>query len=98
MASHVLKTDPGAFQATLSGFKKVELRYDDRRYAVGDVLVLMETKYSGNEMRDTGVPLQYTGRAAEYLVTHLQRGYGLEDGWVALSLAPNAPPTERIEQ
>lgn len=81
---HILKTDPEAFQAVLSGAKTFEIRLNDRGYAVGDVLGLRETKHTGAEMQ-AGAPLEYTGRECQRFVSHVLTGYGLADGWCCLS-------------
>lgn len=39
---HELKTLPKFFGAQLKGIKKFEVRYNDRDYRVGDILVLQE--------------------------------------------------------
>lgn len=84
---HELKTDPVPFQALLDQQKKCELRYSDRAYAVGDELLLRETKHTGANM-ERRQPLIYTGREILCTVTHIDNGfwYGLMPGWVALSL------------
>ncbi|CAL8476445.1 protein of unknown function (plasmid) [Caballeronia sp. S22] len=84
---HELKTDHEPFAAILSGEKTHEIRYDDRGFKVGDTLVLRETRYSRGEMFSEGRPLEYTGRTAERVVTHIQRGYGLPRSMVVMSLA-----------
>ncbi|WP_313624132.1 DUF3850 domain-containing protein [Achromobacter sp.] len=81
---HLLKTDPKVFQAVLSGAKTFEIRLNDRGYAVGDVLGLRETRFTGAEMR-AGAPLVYTGRECQRFVSHVLTGYGLADGWCCLS-------------
>ena len=48
---HSLKTDPELFEAVLIGLKKYEIRLDDRGFEVGHELCLMETKYTGEEMK-----------------------------------------------
>jgi hypothetical protein len=57
MAIHSLKTWPVHFQDVWSGYKRFEVRKDDRdpRFAVGDTLILKEyvpewDAYSGREM------------------------------------------------
>lgn len=86
--NHELKTDPDMFQATISGEKTYEIRKDDRGFHVGDTLTLRETVDDGADM-ELGVPLEYTGRTTERVVTHVLRGpiYGLSEGWVILSCA-----------
>jgi hypothetical protein len=88
MATHELKTDPEVFDAVADGRKTHEIRYDDRDYAVGDFLILRRTRDTGWAMKNTGAPLVYTGEEYRAVVTHVLRGYGLEPGWVILSIKP----------
>jgi len=85
---HELKTDPEPFSAL--GAKKVEIRRDDRRFAVDDYLRLREHD------RTTDA---YSGRVLWAQVTHVQRGYGLPFDFVALSLDLEvmAPGTHRCD-
>lgn len=81
LTRHHLKIWPEHFEAVTHEDSKqrktVELRYDDRGYSVGDVLVLEEWD------RERG----YTGRRTERLVTHvLSGGLWLRDGYVAMSI------------
>lgn len=84
MTTHFLKCDLDAFQAVHDGVKTYELRFNDRAFAVGDVLRLKETRFAGAEMR-IDKPLRYTGREAVRCVSHVLSGYGLVNGWVILS-------------
>lgn len=79
-----LKTDPEVFEETIQGRKTFEIRFNDRDYQVGDILVLHETKHSGKEMRE-GKPLMFTGREWGVKVTHMLSGYGLTEDWVVMS-------------
>lgn len=48
---HELKILPEYFQDIVSGIKTFEVRYNDRNYQVGDILILREwinDKYTGN--------------------------------------------------
>lgn len=85
--THELKTDPEVFEAVAKGLKTYEIRFNDRDYQVGDTLVLLETAYTGQEMK-AGQPLEYTGRGCPFKVSHILTGpiYGLQDGWVIMSL------------
>lgn len=87
MMTHELKTDRDVFDAVADGTKTYEIRYDDRGFAVGDTLILRRTKYTGDEMRN-GMPLEYAGEQEARTVSHILRGpaYGLQQGWVILSL------------
>jgi hypothetical protein len=84
---HELKTDPDVFEETYNGNKPFEIRFNDRGFAVGDILLLKETKYTGDEMKRFGKPLIYTGRTFHFDVSYILRGpcYGLMDGWVIMS-------------
>ena len=88
MIKHELKTDAEVFDAVVSGKKTYEIRYNDRNFVVGDVLILRKTLYTGQEMRE-GKPLVYVDDAIERSVSHVLKGpiYGLSDGWVILSIA-----------
>lgn len=85
MTTHDLKTDPEVWAAVSDGSKTFEIRLNDRGFAVGDMLQLLETESTGEQMRN-GAPLVYTGRALIRKVTHILTGYGLMDGWCCLSL------------
>ena len=89
---HYLKTDSAAFISSTEHGKSYELRYDDRMYKVGDVLVLRETVHTGAEMK-TGEPLVYTEKEHTVIVKHILRGpiYGLAAGWVIMSVVPLPP-------
>ena len=84
MKRHILKTDPDVFELSWKKKKLYEIRFDDRNFQVGDELLLVETVYSGEEMK-TGKPLVYTGRLICVTVNHkLKDIYGLKDGWCIL--------------
>ncbi len=80
---HELKCWPEPFSAILDGSKTFEFRYDDRGFAVGDVLELQEwdphTRYA--------VGPEY--RRAEVEVTYLLRGaFGVPEGFVVMGIRP----------
>lgn len=85
---HRLKTDSLAFDDIASGVKRFEIRFNDRDYEVGDILILEKTKCSGEEIR-SGKPLVFTGDVVSVDVTHILKGpiYGLAGGWVIMSLS-----------
>lgn len=75
MKSHDLKIKPCFFREVINGKKTFELRYDDRGYEVGDILILREF--------DKG----YTGFVAAVEVTSLLKGFeGLKPGFVIMSI------------
>lgn len=87
LRTHILKTDPEVFEASLIGLKKYEIRFNDRDFQVGDMITLSETKHTGEEMK-AGKDLIFTARTLCKTVSHILSGpiYGLADGWVILSL------------
>ena len=82
-----LKTDKYSFELTLSGKKPWEIRLNDRDYQDGDILILKETVYTGEEMR-SGASLIYTGRTIRATVMDVFYGaiYGLLIGWVIMTV------------
>ncbi|MFW2039314.1 DUF3850 domain-containing protein [Acinetobacter ursingii] len=82
---HNLKTDPEVFQAVVEGRKTFEIRFNDRDFKVGDELVLLETIYTGEQMKH-GKPLLYSGNELRKTVSYVLSGYGLQDGWVILGI------------
>ena len=71
---HELKIYPKYFNDVISEEKTFEVRKNDRRFQVGDVLVLKEwdnIKYSGREVRATVVYIlndSFVGLAPGYVV------------------------------
>lgn len=82
---HMLKTDPAVFQDVLDGSKTFEIRFNDRGYQIGDLIVLKETKFTGQQMK-SGQPLVYTGREIQKRISYVLGGYGLQDDWVILGI------------
>lgn len=78
---HDLKCWPEPFEAIIMGHKTHEVRVNDRRYAVGDVLWLHE--YNPNTM-------EYTGRKTRVAVTYITDGgqWGLPDHLCVMSVRP----------
>ena len=70
MKIHELKTDPEAFGMSFSGCKPWEIRKNDRNFKVGDMLILKETRYTGDEMKK-GRPIEYTGRELSRLINYI---------------------------
>lgn len=88
--THELKTDPLAFDALAAGLKTHEVRFNDRAFQSGHLVLLRRTLNTGEEMR-AGAPLIFTGEELLRTITHVQAGYGLADGWVILSLSKQQP-------
>lgn len=82
MAHHDLKTDPDVFKLSQEGLKPYEIRFNDRNFQPGDTLTLRELVSKSSDTE--------TGKTLEVAVTGVLSGYGLRDGWVCLSVVPNA--------
>lgn len=82
---HELKSDPICFQEVYSGNKLAEIRCDDREYEEYDYIHLRQTQWSAHDMKENGKQLVYTGRHCLLKIKHVQEGYGLMVGFVALS-------------
>lgn len=75
MKAHDLKIKPCFFREVINGKKTFEIRYDDRDYEVGDVLILRENEAG------------YTGHVAIVEVTSILRDYdGLKPRFVIMSI------------
>jgi len=85
--THELKTDPEVFWPVSQGLKTFEIRKNDRDFKAGDILILKETKFSVQEMKD-GYPLIYTGNLYHCRATYVLYGpiYGLEKDWCIISI------------
>ncbi len=78
MKTHRLKIMPEFFEAVCDGRKLFECRKNDRNFAVGDELVLMEAVASGFN----------TGREVLMKVTYVLPGgqYGIDPEWCVLGI------------
>lgn len=71
-----VKCLPEYYEAVRTGVKPWELRYNDRDYAEGDLLILRE--WNGEA---------YTGRRQTVKITYILREFaGLAEGWVIMSV------------
>jgi hypothetical protein len=86
--THQLKCYPEPFEQVLLNAKKMEFRQDDRDFRVGDRLLLCEW----NPETET-----YTGRNIERFVTHIQTGFGVPTGYVAMSIMDAKSMRDRAE-
>ncbi|MDU7031650.1 DUF3850 domain-containing protein [uncultured Robinsoniella sp.] len=74
---HELKIYPKYFEDVISGKKKFEIRKNDRKYCVGDVLLLKEwdnIKYSGKEVK------------AEVIYLLDDKFIGIQPGYVVMGI------------
>lgn len=79
---HELKCHPGPFRDLEFGGKSAEFRKNDRNFQVGDGLLLCEWQPDGG----TEGGGYYTGYGHQRVITHIQTGFGIPDGWCVLSL------------
>lgn len=81
---HSLKLDTKWFDAVAEGFKRFEIRYNDRDYHVGDRLVLQEIEHGPDGKMDC------TGRLivaqVVFMLTAEEFPQGLKEGYVILSI------------
>lgn len=82
MRTHNLKTWPDYFNAVRRNVKQFEIRFNDRDFHEGDLLLLEEWN---------PVSKQYTGRREERYVTYVleDASMGLKPGFVAMGIVPN---------
>lgn len=73
---HELKIEKDYFGSVLAGLKTFEIRFNDRNYQVGDVLVLKEWDWFSET---------FTGREIEKKVTYITN-YAQNDGYVVMSI------------
>lgn len=77
MTTHELKIKSKYFMDVVKGRKSAEIRYNDRNYKVGDILVLHEINEHSNR----------TGNQCTVNVSHiLDDAEYLRDGYVMLSI------------
>lgn len=78
---HHLKIYPEYFKAVKWGYKKAEVRLNDRNFQVGDTLILQEYNPLNNS---------YTGDETEKEVTHILSGlssdFGIKPNYVVMSI------------
>ncbi len=81
---HTLKIDTEYYNHVISGVKTFEYRYNDRGYAIGDILHLRETFWL-----QPGSDPQYTGRSTQVEVTYILPSHKISNcppGWVIMSI------------
>jgi hypothetical protein len=79
---HVLKSEPRQFQDVIEGAKVFEVRKDDRDFATGDTVVLVEYDPATE---------QHTGRSTTRAIGYLGRGAPYPAGWCAFALTYGEP-------
>lgn len=78
MVTHELKTKPEYFERTIRGDKDFEVRYNDRDFQSGDMIVLRE--YDENNA-------VFTGRQKKGIIKYILHSFpGLNDNYVVLGI------------
>ncbi len=92
MRTHQLKTWPEYFAAVYAGDKTFEVRKDDRSFAVGDCLQLIEWDPTVRD-RLTGMPSGETGRVLRAVITYKMPGgrFGLRRDMCVLGFKSATP-------
>lgn len=81
MKIHEVKTNSGIFQEVWMGRKFAELRWDDRDYKIGDILVQKEWKLRNRQFTNRSVSAKICG------ITWVSHWIGGVDGhWCILHL------------
>lgn len=82
MKTHELKTWPRYYQDVASGVKPFELRLNDRKYEVGDILILKKWN------PDLGHKGEYTGESLMKEVTCVfdDADFGIIEGFVCMGI------------
>ena len=81
MKTHDLKCLQPWFSAVRSGEKNFEVRLNDRRYRVGDILLLREYQSHLSHLRPTG---EIEWRRVSYILHGGQ--FGIQEGYVVMGL------------
>lgn len=78
--THDLKTWKEYFEPIVSGHKTFEVRKNDRGFAEGDILTLIETDFGGAGMTDHDLTRVATGRRLDVMVRYILSGgsFGIE--------------------
>lgn len=96
-----LKTDPELFQQSWEGKRDWEIRVNDRDFKEGDILELVETRHTGEEMAKNRIDPVLTGRKMIRKIINvcdIGGSYGLENGWVILSVTGDERVSEYLPQ
>lgn len=87
---NVLKILPEYFEAVAEGFKRAEVRYNDRDFTPGDIYTLCE--WDGEK---------FTGRGVTVRITHVLKGAGfkgLAPNWCMFSFVTKEEDEEKSAQ
>lgn len=86
MKTHTLKLNIKFCDAIFNGEKTFEVRYNDRNFQKGDHIKFIPVDDNGEPLCHYGKPLHHYISDKEYKITYVLKGWGLKDGYVALSI------------
>lgn len=87
MKTHTLKTWPEYFDLLKKGVKKFEVRYNDREYNIGDVVICQE--YNNDTKEYTGEELRFVISYKSCWSDDIIMGNALKVGYCILGLIPS---------
>ena len=73
---HQLKISPNEFKTVIARLKLAEYRKNDRDFKVNDLIKLKEYELENDS---------YTGKEATLIISHIQVGFGIPEGYAVLS-------------
>jgi hypothetical protein len=98
MRFHYLKTWPVFFEDVRTGRKPFEIRLDDRKFDVDDVLILQEWDPDVAAKDEDNPSAGYTGRDLRKRVTYVllpgKECPALKDGYCVMGLGPDVSARE----
>lgn len=91
MTEHILKLNDRYFDAVKNGIKTFEIRYNDRGFRVGDMLLLRRCNDQGVCERyadhSLGINVYDEVRCAiTYIITHDEFPQGINEGYCVMSI------------
>ena len=79
--THTLRIDYEYLKNLLDGRKKVEIRFNDHDYQIGDIL-----RFYDKDSSFLDLP-----KYVNFKITHIHSGLGMEKGYIALSVVEVKP-------
>lgn len=98
MTKHTLKLNDRYFDAVANGIKTFEIRKNDRRYCIGDTLVLYRVDDAGKYLTDTVLNGERLTEAfpssqvdcvevkVKYYLTHNDFPAGIPEGYIVMGI------------
>jgi phosphoribosyl-ATP pyrophosphohydrolase len=99
MKIHELKILPQYFNAVQDGSKTFEIRKNDRKFEVGDKIVLKEFERGADNFIDVRIKTGCTGKEITKEISYILDGgqYGLEEGYCILGLKQEGIELKNID-